>query len=48
MNSRKIVAVITDILGDRVIIGESELRHAINAHFEIIPSDMLLELLERI
>jgi hypothetical protein len=48
MSSRKIVTVITDVLGDRVIIGESELNHVIKAHFETLPIDILLELLERI
>lgn len=46
--SRSIIAVITDILGDRVVVGISELKHAINAHFQTLPSDILLELLERI
>ena len=46
--NRKIVAVITDILGDRVIVGERELDHAIEGHFIAIPQDIILELLERI
>ena len=45
---RKIAAVITDILGDRVIIGQSELLHALNSHFENLPVDIFLELIERI
>jgi len=45
---RTIVAIITDVLGDRVIIGDNELSHAIEGHFEFFPKDMLLELLERI
>lgn len=48
MTGRKIITVITDILGDRVVIGESELKHALDAHFAALPSDILLELLERI
>jgi len=46
--SRKIIAVITDVLGDRVIIGEKELDHAMGGHFRVIPQDIILELLERI
>jgi hypothetical protein len=46
--SRKIAAVITDILGDRVVVGEAELLHSMKKHFENIPLDIVLELLERI
>jgi ssDNA-specific exonuclease RecJ len=46
--SRKIVAVITAITGDRVVIGEAEFNHAIKDHFQVLPSDMLLELIERV
>ncbi len=45
---RKIAAVITDILGDRVIIGEDELQIHLKKHFIGIPRDMILELIERI
>jgi hypothetical protein len=45
---RKVVAIITDILGDRVVIGEKELEHAIDDHFSAIPQDIMLELLERV
>jgi hypothetical protein len=45
---RKVVAVITDILGDRVVVGEKELEHAIDDHFSAIPQDIMLELLERV
>jgi hypothetical protein len=48
MTARKIIAVITDALGDRVVVGESELKHAGKEHFETLPTDILLELLERI
>jgi phage-Barnase-EndoU-ColicinE5/D-RelE like nuclease2 len=48
MSKRKIVAVITDILGDRVVVCEKELQHSIDEHFEILPTDILLELLERV
>lgn len=45
---RKIIAVITDALGDRVIVGEKELEHSIEGHFKVIPQDIILELLERV
>jgi len=45
---RKIIAVITAITGDRVVIGDAELKHAIEEHFSMLPMDMLLELIERI
>ena len=46
--SRKIAAIITAITGDRIVIGEDELNHAIDEHFSMLPKDMLLELIERI
>jgi len=46
--NRKIVTIITAITGDRVIIGEAELKHAMEDHFSMLPTDMLLELIERI
>ena len=45
---RKIVAIITDILGDRVVIGEKELSHAIEDHFSAVPQDIMLEIIERV
>jgi hypothetical protein len=45
---RKIITIITDILGDRVVIGEKELQHANEDHFAAIPQDMLIELIERV
>ena len=45
---RKVIAIITDILGDRVVVGEKELEHAIDDHFSAIPQDIMLELLERV
>lgn len=48
MSKRKILTVITDALGDRVVVGENELIHAIDQHFENLPQDILLELLERV
>ncbi len=46
--SRKIKTIITAITGDRVVVGESELSHAIEGHFDTLPEDIFLELLERI
>lgn len=48
MSSRKIITIITDILGDRVVVGESELKHALEAHFDALPIDIMLELIERV
>lgn len=38
----------TAITGDRVVIGELETNHAIEGHFDTLPEDIFLELLERI
>ena len=46
--TRRVVAVITAITGDRIVIGEAELNHAKEEHFSILPTDILLELIERI
>lgn len=46
--TRKIAAIVTTITGDRVVIGEAELRHAIEEHFSMLPMDILLELIERV
>ena len=43
---REIVAVITAITGDRVIVGKEALKHALR-HF-LLPEDIFLELLERV
>ena len=48
MMKRKVAAVITDILGDRVIVGEDELQNHLRKHFAGIPRDIILELIERI
>jgi hypothetical protein len=48
MSSRKIIAVITDALGDRVVVGRRELEHALEDHFKAVPQDILLELIERV
>jgi hypothetical protein len=46
--TRKVAAIITAITGDRIIIGQEELKHAIQEHFSMLPVDILLELIERI
>jgi hypothetical protein len=45
---RKVITVITAITGDRIVIGEAELNHAKEEHFSMLPTDILLELIERI
>lgn len=45
---KRVATVITAITGDRVVIGEDELKHAKEEHFSILPTDILLELIERI
>jgi hypothetical protein len=45
---KKVLTVITAVTGDRVIISEAELLHALHEHFAILPQDILLELIERI
>ena len=45
---RKISAVITDILGDRIVIIEESLHHAMARHFPLIPQEIVLELIERV
>ncbi len=44
--SRKIITIITNIFGDRVVVGEKELNHAIEDHFAGIPQELVLNLLE--
>ena len=46
--ARRIAAIITAATGDRIVVGEAELQHAIEEHFSMLPMDMLLELIERI
>jgi len=46
--SRKVAAIITAITGDRIVIGEEELKHVMEEHFSMLPADILLELIERI
>ncbi len=43
---RKISKLVTCATGDRVVVGEEELRHA-QDHF-LLPDDIFLELLERV
>ncbi|MCH8319023.1 MAG: hypothetical protein IIA88_11120 [Bacteroidetes bacterium] len=45
---RKVVTIITAITGERVIVEEAEMVHAIKKHFSLLPNNMFLELLERI
>ena len=45
---RRIATIITAITGDRIVIGEAELTHAMEEHFSMLPKDILLELIERI
>jgi hypothetical protein len=46
MKKRHIITIITAITGDRVVVGKTELEHALR-HFPL-PEDILLELLERV
>ncbi len=48
MSDRKIITIITDALGDRVIIGSQEFEHAIEGHFQVFPQEIILALLEKI
>jgi hypothetical protein len=48
MSKRKILTVITDALGDRVVVGETELLHSIEKHFVNVPTTMVLELIEMV
>jgi hypothetical protein len=46
--SKKIITVITDALGDRVVVCENEFLHAIEDHFPEFPQDLVLQLLEKV
>lgn len=48
MSGRKIIAVITAITGDRVIITDETMKHVIEEHFRGIPRDIVLETVERV
>ena len=45
---RKIVAVITAVTGDRVVVSEEALTHVINEHFRGVPQGIILETIERV
>ena len=48
MTTKKIIAVITAITGDRVIVTDEAIRHIGSEHFQMIPHDIILEIIERI
>ena len=48
MSKRRVVAVITDAMGFRVIVQAEALQHTIARHFPLFPSEIVLELIERI
>ncbi len=45
---KKIEAVITDVLGERVVVLSEALEHAVERHFTLFPTEMVLELIERV
>lgn len=45
---KKVAAIITDKLGDRVVIFTEALEHVIARHFPLFPQDIVLELIERV
>lgn len=48
MAVQKIIAVVTAVTGDRVIVTEESIRHIIDEHFRGIPQGIILETLERV
>ena len=46
--SKKVAAVITDVLGARVVILTEALEHMIARHFPLFPKEIVLELIERV
>ena len=48
MTKRKIVAVITAITADRVVVTSDVLTHIIEEHFRGIPQEIILETVERV
>ncbi len=48
MTHRKVLAVITAVTGDRVVVCEDELEIHTKKHFPNIPTDILLELIEHL
>lgn len=47
-STKKIVAVITAATGDRVVITEAEMEHALQDHFSYLPRILFLELVEQV
>lgn len=45
---KRISAIITSIIGQRVSIFEDSLQHSIDRHFPLIPKDIVLEVIERV
>jgi len=46
--SKKVAAVITDVLGDRVVVLAEALEHTMARHFTLFPKEIVLELIERV
>lgn len=46
--SKKVAAVITDVLGARVVVLAEALEHAMARHFTLFPKEIVLELIERV
>lgn len=45
---KKVEAIITDVLGERVVVLLEALEHAVERHFTLFPKEMVLELIERV
>ena len=41
MADRNIITIITDALGDRVIVGAQEFEHAMEGHFTVFPEEII-------
>lgn len=48
MSNQKIVAVITAVTGDRVIVTDEAIKHVIDEHFRGVPQVIILETIERV
>ncbi|MBI1860611.1 MAG: hypothetical protein HYR96_06815 [Deltaproteobacteria bacterium] len=46
--NKKVTAVITDVLGDRVVVLTEALGHTMARHFPLFPEEIVLELVERV
>jgi len=46
--SQKLRAVITNVLGDRVLVFGEALEHTMSRHFALFPEAIVLELIERV